>query len=172
MTAISDRVSGQAMGDLPNVGEGTVTGEAAVQSAVDSTYLGTTGQGEGRKIMTIAVSYILISVCAGAIGQLLLKHGMNQNGVVTLELGGITNLLLRLVLNPFVMGGLFLYACGTLFWLAGISRVDLSFAYPFASLSYVIMLIASWQLFDENISWIRLSGTALIALGVFVISRS
>lgn len=123
-------------------------------------------------MMTLAVSYILISVCAGAIGQILLKHGMNNMGAVTLSVDGVPSLLLRLALNPFVVGGLVLYACGTIFWLAGISRVDLSFAYPFASLSYVIMLLASWQLFDEQISLIRLSGTALIALGVFVISRS
>ncbi len=53
-----------------------------------------------------------------------------------------------------------------------LSRVDLSFAYPFASLSYVVMLAASWQLFNEDISLLRLMGTAVIVFGVLLISRS
>lgn len=122
--------------------------------------------------MTLAVSYILISVLAGAIGQILLKNGMNKMGAVTLSLGDVGGILLRLASNPYVVGGLFLYACGTVFWLAALSRVDLSFAYPFASLSYVVMLVAAWQLFDEGISLLRVVGTLVIATGVFIISRS
>jgi drug/metabolite transporter (DMT)-like permease len=71
-----------------------------------------------------------------------------------------------------VVIGLIIYVCGTVFWLAALSRVDLSYAYPFASLSYVIMLAASWFLFHENITPIRLAGTLIVALGVLVISRS
>ena len=58
------------------------------------------------------------------------------------------------------------------FWLVALSRVDLSYAYPFASLSYVVMLTASWLLFNENITSLRLLGTVVIGLGVFLISRS
>ena len=76
--------------------------------------------------MTLAISYILISVLGGAIGQLMLKNGMNKFGVVTLSLDEVPQLLMKLALNPWVVGGLFLYACGTIFWLAGISRVDMS----------------------------------------------
>jgi drug/metabolite transporter (DMT)-like permease len=71
-----------------------------------------------------------------------------------------------------VVFGLLLYVTGTVFWLSALSRVDLSYAYPFASLSYVIMLAASWLLFHENITVVRLLGTLIVALGVFVISRS
>jgi multidrug transporter EmrE-like cation transporter len=53
-----------------------------------------------------------------------------------------------------------------------LTRVDLSYAYPFASLSYVLMLLASWQLFNENITIVRLLGSLVVMLGVFVISRS
>lgn len=122
--------------------------------------------------MTLAVSYILISVLAGAIGQLLLKHGMNRTGVITLSAGEIGGVLLKLATNPYVIIGLALYAGGTVFWLAALSRVDLSFAYPFASLSYVVMLVAAWQLFDETLSLPRIVGTLIIAVGVLVISRS
>jgi drug/metabolite transporter (DMT)-like permease len=124
-----------------------------------------------RGIMTIAVAYILISVIAGGAGQILLKHGMTLMGEVTIVANQLPTFIWRLATNPYVVGGLALYAGGTIFWLAALSRVDLSFAYPFASLSYIIMLLASWQLFNENISAMRLMGTIVIGLGVFLISR-
>lgn len=125
-----------------------------------------------RGFMTIAVAYILISVIAGGAGQILLKTGMSRMGEVTIVANQLPLLLWKLATNPFVVGGLTLYAGGTIFWLAALSRVDLSFAYPFASLSYIIMLLASWQLFNESITMMRLAGTVVIGLGVFLISRS
>ncbi len=122
--------------------------------------------------MTLSISYILISVIAGATGQILLKKGMGMMGPVTLSANQLFNILWRIGTNPFVVVGLAIYVCGTVFWLAALSRVDLSFAYPFASLSYVVMLIAAWQIFDENITPLRLIGTLVVGLGVFIISRS
>lgn len=121
--------------------------------------------------MTLATGYILVGVLAGATGEILLKHGMNQVGVVTLSLHDLVGVLWRMGTNPFVLGGLALYVGGALFWLAALSRVDLSYAYPFASLSYIVMLIASWQLLSEQITPPRVIGTMIIAAGVFVISR-
>ena len=127
---------------------------------------------EGRWKVNIAVTYILISVLAGAVGQILLKKGMTNTGEVTLSANGIPGVLWRIATNPYVIIGLMIYVCGTVFWLAALSRVDLSYAYPFASLSYVVMLAASWLLFHENITPVRLAGTLIVALGVLVISRS
>lgn len=122
--------------------------------------------------MTIAISYILVSVVAGAVGQILLKKGMNSMGPLTLSFDQLFNILWRIGTNPYVVIGLFIYVAGVVFWLAALSRVDLSYAYPFASLSYLVMLFASWQLFNENITPFRLAGTLVVCLGVFLISRS
>jgi drug/metabolite transporter (DMT)-like permease len=122
--------------------------------------------------VNIAVVYILISVVAGAAGQVLLKKGMGSMGPLTLSLNQLFPLVWRLATNPYVVLGLAIYMGGTLFWLTALSRVDLSYAYPFASLSYVVMLAASWRLFGEDITVMRVLGSAAIMLGVFLISRS
>ena len=128
---------------------------------------------KGRKSeMSLAIAYILVSVVLGATGQILLKKGMGSMGPLTLSASQLGSILWRIVTNPYVVIGLGIYVCGTLFWLMALSRVDLSYAYPFASLSYVVMLVASWQLFSENISPLRLAGTLVICLGVLLISRS
>lgn len=122
--------------------------------------------------MTIAIVYILVSVVAGAVGQIMLKKGMTTMGPLTLSFDQLFNILWRIGTNPYVVIGLAIYVTGTVFWLAALSRVDLSYAYPFASLSYGVMLLASWQLFKEDITPFRLVGTLVVCLGVFLISRS
>jgi drug/metabolite transporter (DMT)-like permease len=122
--------------------------------------------------VNVAVVYILISVVAGATGQILLKKGMGSMGPLTLSVNQLLPLVWRLATNPFVVLGLAIYMGGTLFWLTALSRVDLSYAYPFASLSYVVMLAASWRLFGEDITALRVLGSLVIMLGVFLISRS
>ena len=122
--------------------------------------------------MTTAIIYILISVLTSAAGQLLLKKGMNSMGPVTLSLNQLPSILWQIGTNPSVVIGLIIYLAGTVFWLAALSRVDLSYAYPFASISYVIMLVASWLMFDEKITLLRIIGSVVFGVGVLLIYRN
>jgi drug/metabolite transporter (DMT)-like permease len=128
----------------------------------------------GKRVakMNSAITYILVSVILGAVGQLLLKKGMSSMGPLGISFDGLGGLLWKIGTNPYVVSGLFIYVLGTLFWLVALSRVELSFAYPFASLSYLVMLAASWGLFHEDISLLRWIGTMVIVIGVLLISRS
>lgn len=125
-----------------------------------------------RKVVNLALIYILAAVLASAVGQLVLKKGMGSMGVLTLDAGHLGGILARIMTNPYILLGLAIYACGTLFWLVALSRVDLSYAYPFVSFSYVVMLVASWLLLNEQISLLRIAGSAVVILGVLLISRS
>jgi multidrug transporter EmrE-like cation transporter len=136
---------------------------------MSSASITSTNKGTGMKI---AITYILISVLASIVGQLLLKVGMNKLGSITLSASQFLSVSWKMATNPYVFIGLAIYLAGTVFWLAALSRVDLSYAYPFASLSYVVMLVASWMMFDEKITLGRLIGTVVIGIGVFLISRN
>lgn len=122
--------------------------------------------------MKIAIIYILISVLTSIIGQLLLKKGMNDLGSITLSMNQFLGTTWKMITNPYVFIGLVIYLAGTIFWLAALSRVDLSYAYPFASLSYVFMLVASWMMFDEKITLSRIVGTVVIGIGVLLIYKN
>ena len=128
-----------------------------------------TNKGAGMKT---AIIYILISVVASTVGQLLLKVGMNNMGSITLSSNQFLSTSWKMATNPHVFIGLAIYLAGTVFWLAALSRVDLSYAYPFASISYIVMLVASWMMFDERITLGRFLGTVVIGIGVLLISRN
>ncbi len=58
---------------------------------------------------------------------------------------------------------------GFLFWLVALSYLEVSFVYPFASLSYVGVMLGSHALFRENISRARLLGIGIIIIGVVIV---
>jgi drug/metabolite transporter (DMT)-like permease len=122
--------------------------------------------------MTMTLTCILLSTLLGVAGQLLLKRGMTLMGEQSLSASTITDLGIRLATSPWVILGIAVYVSGTFFWLVALSRVELSFAYPFASLSYVLILASAWAFLGETVSVARLAGVVTICLGVLIVSQS
>jgi len=116
------------------------------------------------------VALILISVGTSVVGQLLLKAGVMRIG--TLSLGGRNTMstALRIGGNPIIWCGLGVYVLSTLFWLTALSRVDLGYAYPFVSLSYVLVMLTSWIVLREEVSVLRVVGVAIICCGVYAVA--
>jgi drug/metabolite transporter (DMT)-like permease len=120
------------------------------------------------------IAMILLSVGLAAVAQLLLKTGMNHvNDDLTPARFGLDGASMRvLVAQPYVWAGLFLFGLSALVWLVVLSRASLSFAYPFAALTYVLILLFDAFVLDEAVPPLRWGGVAFIAVGIFLISRT
>jgi len=118
------------------------------------------------------ISLLLVSVFLGAIGQLCAKKGVMNIGQVYLNPSKIVGITFKFFSNPLILIGLFAYLIGSVIWLTALSRTELSFAYPFVSLTYVLVFIGSWFFFGESINLLRCLGLVLIICGVFFISLS
>jgi drug/metabolite transporter (DMT)-like permease len=120
------------------------------------------------------IAMILLSVGLAAVAQLALKHGMNlvNDRLAPARFGLDAASLRAVVLQPFVWGGLALFGISAIVWLAVLSRASLSFAYPFASLTYVLILVFDAVVLDEAVPPLRWAGVACIALGIFLVSRT
>ena len=114
---------------------------------------------------------ILIGVLFTATGQIFIKKALNSLGNGDPSIG-IFAFYLKVFLSPLVVLGAFLYFISIFFWLYALSKVDLSFAYPFISLSFVVILLFSFWFLGEAISLLRWIGVFIICFGVFLISRS
>ena len=112
------------------------------------------------------VAVILASVLLGVVGQLVLKGGVTRLGPLALGGGNPLALAWRIGSTPQIWGGLALYGVSTFLWLVALSQVQLGFAYPFLSLSYVLVIVTSWVLFSEEVSVWRVVGVAAICIGV------
>ncbi len=80
--------------------------------------------------------------------------------------------LSAVLLNPYVLLGFVMYALSTIFWLIALSKKELSFVYPFISLTYVLVLVLSSLVLKEDIGINKIAGTLAIIIGLIIISRA
>jgi len=113
---------------------------------------------------------VIISIILAVTGQLLMKKGMMIFG--SFPINQLISNLIPMFLNPYVFFGFACFAASSIFWLAVLSRLELSLVYPMVSIAYVVVAIASVLFFKENVSLVRWMGILIIILGVFFISRS
>jgi len=119
-----------------------------------------------------SVILILVSISIAVGGQILLKMGMNKIGAVSINsIGSLGSLFISALKNPLVITGLFCYVISAAIWIIVLSAVDLSFAYPFLGLTYVLILLVSKFILKEDVNPIRWIGAAVITAGVVLISR-
>jgi drug/metabolite transporter (DMT)-like permease len=118
------------------------------------------------------IGMILFTVTTNAAAQILLKTGMKGLSGLTLAPERVVQTVLTVVFNPFVFAGLCMFVVSMASHLAVLSKVELSFAYPFLSLAYVIVTAWAFFVFGENVTALRVAGVALICLGTVLIANS
>ncbi len=116
------------------------------------------------------LALIIFNVALAVSGQLAIKAGMKQIGVI--HASNFFSLLLASLTNVFVLLGLLAYVVAAGTWIVVLSRIDLSVAYPMLSLGYVAILVLSALLLKESVGLVRVLGTVLIIAGVVLIYRS
>lgn len=123
--------------------------------------------------MLRSMIFVLISVAFGVMGQIALKTGMTAVGHIGgAQLNAIVPTIVRVITTPLVLVGLGCYGLGAAAWLIVLSRVDLSVAYPFLALNFVLITIASRFILGESVPGLRWVGVLVICLGVIIVSRS
>jgi multidrug transporter EmrE-like cation transporter len=116
---------------------------------------------------------ILANVAMTSLAQIVLKAGMSAPEVVRALAGGVRlSAMVTVFLHPWVVIGLVLYAGAAVVWLLVLARVDVSLAYPFVGLGFVVTMVLAWAFMGEALNATRIAGTLLIAAGVVVLARS
>lgn len=119
-------------------------------------------------IWILAVS-ILLNVCGQvSIKQSILSYQARAGGHAYFGVSTAVPILT----SPLTLLGLALYAVSALFWISALSRVQLSYAYPLLGVGYILVAVASWQLWGENMGLQRILGTLVVALGVYLVGTS
>lgn len=118
------------------------------------------------------IPLILFTVLTNAVAQIMLKRGMLALGPLDFSASSPLVTIIRVVFQPFVFGGLCVFVISMASHLYVLSKAELSFAYPFLSLAYVVVLAFAWFAFDEQVGMLRIAGVALICLGTVLVARS
>ncbi len=118
-------------------------------------------------------TYLFLSLFFATYSQIIIKWKVSDAG--TIPNTGLYDqgvYLVKLITNPWVFSAFFATFAAGIFWMSAISILDLSKAYPFIGINFVIMFYCGILLFDENFSWLKLSGTVIVMVGVTLISKN
>lgn len=115
--------------------------------------------------------YLTLNILLTVYSQIVLKWQINLHGEFPEELTDKIRFLFSFVLNPWVISSIVAVGLASVTWILTLSKFDLSYAYPFTVLSYILVVALSYFIFLENISKFKFLGITLILLGVLLISK-
>ncbi|WP_430810977.1 MULTISPECIES: EamA family transporter [unclassified Carboxylicivirga] len=112
--------------------------------------------------------YIFGCILFTVYGQLALKWRMNLKGQLPEQLTDKLFFMAKLFLDPWLLSGFAAAFVASLFWMAAMTKFEISFAYPFMSLAFVLVLLLSVGIFGESFTWGKVAGLLLIIAGIIV----
>ncbi len=117
--------------------------------------------------------YIFLSIFLGVASQLIIKWKMSAVSFA----GNDTvydkySFAFFMLFDPYIVISLILLLLAGLAWMIAMTKFDISYAYPFTILGFVLILIFSAFLFHEPITWQKIVGLLFIAVGLIISSQS
>jgi multidrug transporter EmrE-like cation transporter len=115
--------------------------------------------------------YIVATICFTVYGQLILKWRIGSYGPLPVNFIEKLKFLILLIFDPAIFSGFAAGFLASLAWMAAMTRFDLSHAYPFMSLNFVVVILLSGWFLSEPVTLQRALGVGFIVLGTVVAAR-
>jgi drug/metabolite transporter (DMT)-like permease len=124
--------------------------------------------------MTLSTfAFIITGVLLNAAAQIFLKAGTNAlGGAIHLTAQNWFSTGIKVATQLPILAGLACYAISLVVWIIGLSRTDVTIAYPMLSLGYVVSAFAAWFFLGEAVSLQRLLAIGVIMIGVALLART
>ena len=116
-------------------------------------------------------AYIFATIILTVYGQLVLKWPVEQAGELPGELAAKAFFLFKLFGNLCIVSAFVAAFMASLTWMAAMTKFELSYAYPFMSLAFVIVMIFSITFLGEGLTWTKGCGTLMVVVGLLVLTR-
>lgn len=118
------------------------------------------------------IPLILFTVFTNFGSQILLKKGMTSIEQFDITTDGLMKVFPLVALNPFVILGMLLMFISMASHLVVLSRVEISYAYPFLGLSFVLITLYGYYVLSEPVNFYRILGVIAICVGVALVAKS
>ncbi len=116
--------------------------------------------------------YIFGTIFFTVYGQIVLKWRINSVGSLPNDFIDKILFLVKLLFDPWIFSGFLAAFVASFFWMAAMTKFEISFAYPFMSSAFVLVFILSVLFFNETVTLQKIIGLTLIVIGIIVTSRS
>ncbi len=123
--------------------------------------------------MTLRIFCLIIfSVGLSALAQISLKRGMSSDAVgKSFDATNFIEIIQTIFSSPYVILGLSLYGFGAVLWLFVLAKLDVTTAYPFVGLGFILTMILGAWLLGETLTVSKIIGTLLVSIGIVFVAR-
>lgn len=112
--------------------------------------------------------YVACTVLLTVYGQLVIKWQVLAAGPLPDATSDKVLFLAQLLVNPWIVSALVAALAAAMTWMAAMTRLDLSHAYPFLSTVFVLVPLLSVVLFNEPVTTPKVLGLALVVAGIVI----
>lgn len=116
-------------------------------------------------------NYIFLTIFFTVYSQLVMRWQVTAAGQLPDEVSGKILFVVTLLLNPWVVTSVIATLFAGISWMLAMTRFEVSYAFPFVSLNYVLILAASVFLFNESFTLTKFIGTLIVIVGIIVIAK-
>jgi drug/metabolite transporter (DMT)-like permease len=113
---------------------------------------------------------VALGVLMGSLGSLLMKVG--AAGLAGGSDESVLSVGIRAAFNPFIVGGIVLYAIPAAIWIWLLRSMPLTILQPALSMTYVVWALLALLVLREPVPVMRWCGIAVIIAGVVLVARS
>lgn len=115
--------------------------------------------------------FIFATIIFTVYSQLVMRWQVMAAGPLPVDTSGKVSYVINLLFTPWVLSGIVATFLAGVSWMLAMTKFEISYAYPFVGLNYILVLVAAFFLFNETLSVTKLIGSALVVVGVVVVSR-
>jgi len=117
----------------------------------------------------MVIGYVVLN----SFGALIIKYKINALGEIQLgSLKSVINYFIELLKSPLIICGILSIFISAFVWMAALSRLQISLAYPVAvGLNFFIVVTAALIFLKEQLSVEKVIGIVLIFISIYLLAR-
>jgi drug/metabolite transporter (DMT)-like permease len=116
-------------------------------------------------------AFIFSTILFTVYSQLIMRWQVSLAGPLPMDMSSKLNYILTLLINPWVLSGILATFFAGISWMLAMTKFEISYAFPFVSLNYIIILFSGFLIFNESISITKILGSALVILGIVIMAK-
>jgi drug/metabolite transporter (DMT)-like permease len=115
--------------------------------------------------------YIAAMILLTAYSQIVMRWRVGLAGALPSDLVGKIGFIIHLLLSPWVLSGIVATFLAGVCWMMALSKFELSYAYPFTGLIYIIVMLSGFFLFRDAFTVGKMVGTCMVIAGLIIAAR-
>ena len=116
--------------------------------------------------------YIIFTILFTVYSQVIMRWQISKAGQLPDDLAGRFYFICGLFTNLWVLSGILATLFAGVSWMLVMTKFQISYAYPWISLNFLLMFLLGVWLFNETFNLHKLVATLFILVGIILMARS